>query len=509
MLLIFVGPFTVTAALVAFLPNIYRSTATILVDRQQVPEVFVRPTVTSALETRLQAITQEIMSRARLEGLISRFGLYADLKKRVSPEAVIERMRQDVQLEVRGVDPRARSTATIAFSVSYRGSDPRVVAQVTNTLASFYIEENMKVREKQATGTADFLRVQLDAIKKRLDGQEHRVSEFNARNMGELPQQLEANLGTLERLHTQLRLNTENQIRGLERRDSIAKQVGSGEWASAGSPAAGTPVAGTAEATAARLSRLRQELAELRAQYNDRYPDIVRVKREIAALEQQPPVTPDGNPKADGSGNAAPPVSRAHRVLAEMDADLAALKKEERQLRQAIAAYQKRVENAPRHEQAFQELSRDYVNTKELYRTLLNRYQEAQLAESMEQRQKGEQFRILDPAISSAEPAAPKRQQLLLMGFLLSLGSAAAAGLIAEKLDTSFHGVDDLRAAVALPVLVSVPKVPTPEALRRRRRWVQLTTAAGAVGIVLLVGACYLLARGNEHLVWVLSRGGV
>ena len=189
--LLFAAPFTVGVSVVTFMPSVYKATATVLVDRQQVPESFVQPTVTSPLETRLHTIGQEIMSRSRLDALIARFGLYPDLKKKLSPEEIIERMRDDIKLELKGVDVKGERRATVAFTISYRGSDPRTVALVTNTLASFYIEENLKVRERQATGTAEFLRVQLDETKKRLDVQERQVSEFKRRYLGELPQQME------------------------------------------------------------------------------------------------------------------------------------------------------------------------------------------------------------------------------------------------------------------------------------------------------------------------------
>src|SRR5437867_11559937 len=206
----FAAPFSVAVGGVTSLPDIYQATATVLVDRQQVPETFVQPTVTSALETRLQTISQEILSRSRLEALITRFGLYQDFKKRVSPEEVIERMRGDIKLELKGVEARGQREATIAFAIRYLGSDPQTVALVTNTLASFYIEENLKVRERQATGTAEFLKVQLGETKRRLDEQELRVSAFKRRYLGELPQQMETNLATLERFHMQLRLNSDN-----------------------------------------------------------------------------------------------------------------------------------------------------------------------------------------------------------------------------------------------------------------------------------------------------------
>jgi polysaccharide biosynthesis transport protein len=168
--LVFAFPFAAAASVIFSLPPLYKSTVLVLVDRQQVPEVFVRPTVTSELETRLQTISQEILSRARLEALITRFGLYPGLRKEGQNEEVVEQMRKEIKLELKTTDTKGQGhPATTAFALSYRGPDAQTVALVTNTLASFYIEENLKVRERQATGTADFLKVQLAETRNRLD----------------------------------------------------------------------------------------------------------------------------------------------------------------------------------------------------------------------------------------------------------------------------------------------------------------------------------------------------
>jgi uncharacterized protein involved in exopolysaccharide biosynthesis len=217
--LVFAFPFAAAASVIFSLPAFYRSTAVVLVERQQVPEAFVQATVTSELETRLHTISQEILSRSRLEALITRFGLYPSLRNQDPTEEIVERMRKDIKLELKTTDTKGRPSATTAFALSYRGPNPQTVALVANTLGSFYIEENLKLRERQATGTADFLKVQLTEQRKRLDELEARVSEFKKRNLGELPQQMQANLSTLENLNIQLRLTSDNQIRAAERRD--------------------------------------------------------------------------------------------------------------------------------------------------------------------------------------------------------------------------------------------------------------------------------------------------
>ena len=507
-ILAFVFPMSAAASLLAFLPNIYRSTATVLVDRQQVPETFVQPTVTSALETRLHTISQEILSRSRLEALINRFGLYADLRKRIPSEEVIERMRRDIKLELKGVEVKGARQATVAFTISYQGSDPGTVSLVTNTLASFYIEENLKARERQATGTAEFLRVQLGETKKRLDEQEQRVSAFKRRYMGELPQQMETNLTTLERLHAQLRLNADNQTRAAERRQALTSQLAEAE--SLLSPAFVGPGGSAApETSEARLTRLKQELTRLRTQFSEKYPDVVLLAAEVTALERELADAKSrdaAEEKPAAPQPATPYVLRLKEALSEVEAEIRILKGEDKRLRDGIAAYQARVENVPRREQEFKELSRDYEGTRELYQSLSKRFEEAQLAESMEQRQKGEQFRVLDPAVPNPEPAAPNRVRLLVMALVGSLGLAASAVALVEKADTSFHTLDELRAFSVVPVLVSIPRIVT-ETDRRRRQWrMRLATSAAVIGLVVIVSSAYFVANGNEYLVSLLGR---
>lgn len=499
-LLAFAVPFSAAGSLVMFLPNIYQSTATVLVD-PQVPETLVRPTVTSAVETRLYTMSQEILSRSRLEALIARFNLYSDLRKRVPTEEVIERMRADIKLELKGMKEHR---ATITFTISYLGSDPKTVALVTNTLASFYIEENLKVREKQATGTAEFLKVLVEETKTRLDEQERRVSEFKRRYLGELPQQMEANIATLERLHMQLRLNSDSRTRAGERRQALLSQFAEAD--SIVPPTAAGP-GGRPEDPEVRLARLKHDLTELRTQFSEKYPDVVRVKAAITALEQQlTEAKSDGKPESRPAAPVTPYALRLKEALSEAEAETRILKGEEKRLREAIAAYQARVENMPRREQEFNEVSRDYESTRALYQSLLKRYEEAQVAESMEQRQKGEQFRVLDPAVPSREPVA-HRPKLILMTLMLSLGVAAGAVVLAEQLDTSFHTVDDLRAFTTVPVLVSIPGIVTKTDIKRRRWRVRLAGAAAILGLVLIVGISYFVVSGNEQLVSILVRG--
>jgi polysaccharide biosynthesis transport protein len=481
----------------ASLPELYRSTATVIVEREQVSEAFVRPSVTAELDTRIQMIREQVMSRARLTELINRFDLYADWRKKAPLDTVVERMRRDIQLDLKGVDqPMSGRSATIAFAITYVGREPQMVAIVANALAALYVEENTKIREGQAVRTAEVLKTQLQDVKQALDAQERRASDFKLSHAGELPQQVEANLASLERLNTQLRLNGENQLRAIDRRERLEKELA--ETAPRSEPA--TVLSPDDE----RRIKLRRELVDLRHRLTAEHPDVVRLAGELQSLEQAAAQTPA--PERDPSISTVPKRD-VKQAVSDVEAELRSLKEEERALREAMSAYEQRVEIAPRRQQDLQALSRDYEATKDRYDTLLKRYEEAQLAETLEQGRQVERFRVLDQAIAAREPAAPGRLRIVMMGFMLAVALAAVAVLTAEKLNTAFHSLDELREAIGLPTVVRVPLIRSAADIRRRRWRMALTAATAAAGVVLIVAGSHRLARGNEQIVRLMERG--
>lgn len=505
---------TASGSLAVFLPNVYSATATVLVERRTVTESLVRPAMSDEVETRLRTISEEVLSRPRLQELISRLQLYPEMRaKGASEEAVIERLRRDIRQDLRSGAAAGGSGTTIAFALTYRGRDPRTVAEVANRLASMYVEENVRSREQQAAGATDFLKAQLEESRANLEEQERRLGRYKEAHTGELPEQVEANLSTLDRLNTQLQLNDAARGRLVERREVLR-----GQGATSGP-------GGALETPAERLDRLRAEQAHLLTQYTDRHPDVIRLEAEIAALERQlaaqPPAASGGRPKSvgtagsrpipvasshDGAGdNAGPAIRRPKETLAGTGTDMESLGREEKKLRAAIAEYERRVENAPRREQELKAMSREYDTDKERYLSLLKRYEEARLNESMEKRQQGEQFRILEPAVVPDRPAAPNRLQLLLGGWIVAIVLAAGAILAAERLDTSFHSADDLRAFTRVPVLVSIPSIVTQEDIRRGRRRACVAAVLAAFCLLLVAGTSYVAARSGEPLVRMLA----
>jgi polysaccharide chain length determinant protein (PEP-CTERM system associated) len=483
-------------SVIAFLPDVYRSKATVLIERQQIPDVLVRSTVTSALETRLHTITQEILSRPSLETLASQFGVGGEWGGPSTPEVAIAQIRRsiDVELETSKVG-RDYSATAVAFTVAYSSRDAERAAKVANALAQSYVEKNLAMRREEAAGTAEFLRDQLSQTAARLQAQEKQVSAFKEKHTGQLPEQLNANLATLEQLNVQLRLNSENQISARERRAALVKQLGEVEGMA---PAVAPDAAGN------RLLQLRQTLATLQARYSDKYPDVVRVKAEIAALESQ--LRRSGDDSKPGMIDANPMTFELRRSIDSVDVELTRLKAEQENLHRSIAEYQQRVEMAPRREQEAQSLTRDYDTTKDLYKSLVNRERESQLAEDMEQRRKGEQFRIIEPALAPRSPSAPNRRLLIPLVLPFSLAFGFAAMLARELTDKSVRSSDEVAALAPIRIVARIPAITGPEWQSERRRRLKLVVGAAAGAAVIVIGVSYVFARGNWGLTNLLLR---
>jgi succinoglycan biosynthesis transport protein ExoP len=303
-------------------------------------------------------------------------------------------------------------------------------------------------------------------------------------------------------LNTQLRLNGDNQVRAMDRRDRLERQ-----WADL-AVAAPAPAAIALEPgrppVPPEVMKMRQQVEELRRKYTDRYPEVIQARAELAELERQ--LAEPVEPKPASAKNAQEPAvvdprTRLLQAVADADAELAALKTEEAAFRQAIRSYEDRVENVPKRQEEFEQLSRDTATTKERYETLLKRYEEAQLASSLERGQKVEQFRILDPAIPPREASAPSRVRLAAIGLFLALAAAVGSVLLIEKLDTAFHSITDLREFVSVPTLFSIPLILTTAETRRRRRRAAFAAVSVAVGLALVISGSRYVARDNDSLV--------
>jgi polysaccharide chain length determinant protein (PEP-CTERM system associated) len=464
----------ITIPVVLSLPSLYQATTLIMVEPQKVPEEFVRATVTVPIQDRLKTISQQVLSRTRLERVIDEFSLFQHSTAVDGPQWMVvarkwvETLRRWIGYEPSGpVDgtldrlslvERMRNNIAITvtggstFSITYTGEDPLVVQQVTNKLASLFIDENLKVREEQAEGTAEFLESELERVKKRLEGQESEVRAFKQRYMGELPSQLDANLRTLDRLQME-KIALDEQLRNAKERFEVMSQIDLFGLSN-------TEDDGPVAPTDTRLQTLKGRLAELLRTYKEDYPDVVVLRREIAQLEaeldrQQAEEPPRVVPRE--------PVLKVQKAPEdEISSTIASLKHRSEEVAKEIQRYQERVDNTFLREQQLSVILRDYETISKTYQVLLDKRQNARIAENLERRQKGEIFRILDPAELPERPFKPNRRLLIALGCLLGLGAGVGLAVLREQLDPSIRSERDLvQATTGIPLLSVIPFVLT------------------------------------------------
>ncbi len=482
-------------ALLLYLPNKYRSETVILVVPQRVPENYVKSTVTSRIEDRLQSIRQQILSRTRLERIILDFDLYADLRKVMVMEDVVNYMRHLVGVDMVRGD---------AFVVSYISEDPATAQKVTERLASLVIEENSRDRKVVAEGTNLFLETQLEEARVKLVGHEKKLEAYRRAHMGQLPTQAESNMQAVQTLQSQAQGLNDSIARDRDRLFVVERELAdmparieagavvlpTPTAAPTASDADGLPIGRSASE---RLAVAREQLRAFEVRFKPEHPDVIRLKGIIRDLETKAAAERKVEAKTAEPVGAPPPSLVAIRE-AQLRDERAMLNRQITQkdvqiagIRSQIATYQARLDAMPTRESEMIALTRDYDTLNKVYTDLLLKRQDSQVAANLEQRQVGEQFKILDPANRPERPFSPNRPLIAAAGVAGGLGIGIAFVLLLELRDRTFRTDIDIQQALGLPVLAMIPHMTnTIERVRRRRL---IMWSASAAVLTLAVAA--------------------
>ncbi len=459
------------------LPRTYRAVTTVLVEPQKVPADYVKPTVTSSIEERLRTIEPQIKNRDNLARIVREMDLYPDLAGDAHLEEAIGRARRDLTVQLQGN----------TFRIYFEGRDPVKAARTANRVAEVFIDSNLKLRENQAQGTSSFLEAEMEKTKSRLEVQEAKIADLKRRNMGELPEQRDTNLRGVEQLQTRLEINMDALDKAETRRLLLQSQMAELRDQRSGTRRSTLAAPGAGPSTPerpSRLDQLRAQLAELRARYTDRHPDVIRAQAEIAqleALEKSPPAhspavapapgTPPSAATSTADGEEARPDPLLKTEITSVDLEIRNLKAERERILADTARVQGRLENVPRVEQELLSLTRDYDNIKSSYESLLDKRLNAKLYENLEKSQQGESFTILERALPPSYPYGPNKILVLGLGLVAGGLLGLLAALLRERSDPTYPDVASLQQAFpGLPVLATIPVFEGARAPRARRR---------------------------------------
>ena len=406
-------------------------------------------------------IQQQVMSRTLLGQIIKQFELYEELVKRDGLESAIEKIRKAIKVETVGT-AGAGGKSIESVTISFAHENPTTAMQVTANLASMFIEENVKVREQLVTGVSEFLEQELLDAKKALEAQEQAISQYKTKFMGLLPEQMEANLRALDRLQSELTATDDLLHSQADRLGTVEKSIK--EYEASGTTRADSGSQSSTHAgmdpLVARLRELERRLTTLMAEWKETYPDIGEVKKEILSVKQQ--LAEKYGNLTDGKGADAaktfdPYLRELTKQRNELRAELSSIKERRQRLVEHIKEYEHRVEQTPSREQEVMILVRDYENRQKNYQALLDKRLNAHVAGNLEKRQKGEQFRVLDPANLPQHLDSPKRLLIMIAGLLggCGLGVGLAVGL--EQLNPTYKRREEVETLPGIRVLAVIP----------------------------------------------------
>jgi polysaccharide chain length determinant protein (PEP-CTERM system associated) len=480
-----------------------------LVTPQRVPSNFVQSIVTADVNSRINTISQQILSRSNLKKIIKKFGLFSDPKySGMFLEDFYNDLRKRIVVKVnRG----SRRQEADTFSITFKGPEPEIVMAVTNHLAGSFINENLRVREAQAVGTSEFLADELKTKRQRLEEVEQKLKEYRRQYMGELPEQLDANLRILERLQLQLS-EREKTLRDEKSRLTVVEnQIEGNRKILTENRVTGTV---SDEGDEVSLELLKAQLTTLKSNYTDRHPDVIKLKAKIADLEAGykavEPVS-SGEPRANVAGDPAlqlvsNTLTELMRQRVELNGEIQNITLEITELKQQLRKYQQRVERTPQREQELMKWSRDYENTQESYNSLLNRKLEAEISVNMEKKQKGEQFRIIDRAALPRKPVSPDMRKLFMLSVAAGLGLGGGLIFLLDFLNPSLKQPKDYESELGLAVLATIPKLLSPKDKILRRLNRGLTAVSLVFAAALTAGFGLLILKGVEPMMEIVSK---
>src|ERR1700730_6100325 len=289
----------VTLLLAFLLPSVYRSSGTILIEQQEMPQEFVRSTVTSYADERVQVISKRVMTTETLLNIIHRYDLYPKERAVGTREALLKKMSKDIGLRMISadvIDPRSGhpTSATIAFEVSYTSSNPDLAAKVANELTTLYLNENLNNRTQLARDAATFLESEGDRLNHKIGELEAQLAQFKEKNFKKLPEVTQLNMSLLDRTEEQLRTQQARPSSLAQQRVFLEAQLVQLKPNSAVFSDTGERILSTPD----RLKMIKSQLASAKARYAPDHPDIARLERELAGLEQDQASQPAGTQTA-------------------------------------------------------------------------------------------------------------------------------------------------------------------------------------------------------------------
>ncbi|MBA3562410.1 MAG: lipopolysaccharide biosynthesis protein [Gammaproteobacteria bacterium] len=519
------------------LPAVYRSTGTILIEQQDIPDELVQSTVSSYANERIQIVSQRAMSRENLEKIVEEHNLYPEERAVTSMDTVVDIFRASTLLEpvsAEIVDPRTgrSSLSTIAFTLSYDNELPEKARDVARDLAQLYLDENDASRTEAAEQASAFLAERASQLEEEITKIESALADFKEQHGNSLPSVLDLNRERLLAVDTSIS-ETEGSIRALrDSRNLLQSELAVTDPYESVYGSEGELILSPEQ----QLAALQREYAALSARYSENHPNLVTLRKQIAQLSGGDAFTSSAAIDAELEVRRAelaeaqqkysadhPDVTHLTRLIEGLESQKANLSEEPaaapqinptsplyvqkqgqlnatinelragearlQELQSQRADYEERLMSSPQIEREYTALQRRYESGLQQYREIQDKERTAQLSASLESSDKGERFALVEPPTVPTAPVSPNRMALLILGFVLAAGMGMGIAAIVEAMDSSVRGAKDVFRLFDMPPLASIPYVENHADVRRRvgRNIITAGVAAFSIAVVAVI----------------------
>jgi uncharacterized protein involved in exopolysaccharide biosynthesis len=549
---------TIATVITFALPSLYKSTATILIEQQEIPKELVRSTVTSFADQRIEIISQTVMTRSNLLEIINKYNLYEDELKSEPVEVVLKEMSDNINKSIISadvIDPvSGRPTqASIAFTLSFKSESPVLAQKVASELTSLYLNENLKSRTEMANEAEIFLTEEAERLRQQIAELESHLAELKENHMNSMPELMDLNIKLMDRseqelmeidrkiqaigerkiyleselaqLSPNLPILSETGERILSPRDRLktleSKLVVASAVYSADHPdvvrlrkeidALKNDVSGKAplfgNEIEANLTKARADLESLRGKYAEDHPDITRVKSQVIKLEEtlaSNGVDVEMPSAALESKPDNPAYSNLNAQLNAANSEISSLEQQKNKIRERFIEYEQRLTESPQVERQFRALARDYDNARLKYAEVKAKQMEAKLAKELETERKGERFTLIDPAQLPERPISPNRVALAVLGFILSIGAGLGLVFLFENMDQSIRGTKNVVVLLNTAPLAGIPYMEI-EAEKKRSSVKKVAIATAIISGMMIALALVHFFKTPLDVLWYVA----
>ena len=466
-------------AFAIWMPPVYLSKATILIESQQVKPDIAKEKYAA---DRFATLNQVVLSNDNLIKIAEQYKLYGlDKKPDLSREMLVTATRANILVDRLRAEPEGwEGASTFAFNVSFKHYNAEETYKITNDLVKLFLDENDRVSKERVVETADFFSNEEAKRRADLEKIEKEVANYKRIYADSLPENKEMYVGSLERL--------ENDLRATQREYSATQAELRSLDVSLESAKAGIGLALPQERVVAPtdLDGLKLELAKQKSIYNDNHPAVRVLQRRIDQLEKNAALVPG---QAVPAKNVTAQSVMVEKVQAQIDtanSRLKSLNDDEASIRARISQTEGRVMRSAQTEGALGAILREYENAKTAYTEIKTKLDNSKIAKNIEMENKGERFVLIEAPVFPKKPIEPNRILIIVAGFFGAIAFAVASVILMETLDKRLRGVDTLASVMKIQPMATIPYI-TNKAELSRKKYIVIYTLVGILASALLV----------------------